>query len=239
VCLHRVGAPVSTKALPWLGQENNGCSSISLNTEMTTLKSFGCSFMTNDYKTAWPELISKKLNLLHECYASPGAGNFKIYCDILANSYKNDGSVYLINWTWIDRFDFVNHLEQWQTLRPAETSQLEKFYYQNFHSQLCDMISNASYIVSATEHLQSLNCPYVMTYMDHNLLMPIDPDWHDPRYLEVLQQKLQKILVDFDGDNFLDWSRKNNYPISKTLHPLEDAHRAAADYWLPAVKKLL
>jgi hypothetical protein len=219
---------------------------------MTTLKSFGCSFFYgSDLKdinlealsqpsvSVWPAVIAKNLNLNYECYAVPGQGNFKIYCDILANSYKNDNSVYLVNWTWIDRFDFVNHLEQWQTLRPSEVSQLEKFYYQNFHSQLCDMISDASYIVSAAEHLQSLNCPYIMTYMDHNLLMPINPNWHDPRYLEVLQQKLQRILADFDGDNFLDWSRKNNFAISEAWHPLEDAHRAAADYWLPAVKKLL
>jgi hypothetical protein len=225
---------------------------LSLNTDMTTLKSFGCSFIYgSDLKdinlealsqpsvSVWPAVIAKNLNLNYECYALAGQGNFKIYCDILANSYKNDDSVYLVNWTWIDRFDFVNHLEQWKTLRPSETSQLEKVYYQNFHSQLCDMISNASYIISAAEHLQSLNCPYVMTHMDHNLLMPIDPGWHDPRYLEVLQQKLQGILVDFDGDNFLDWSRKNNYPISDSWHPLEDAHRAAADYWLPTVKSLL
>jgi hypothetical protein len=230
--------------LRWPGQENKLRLCFSLNTEMTTIKSFGCSFiygsdMPRNYKDAWPNIISKKINLCHETYASPGAGNFKIYCDILANSYKNDNSIYLINWTWIDRFDYVDYQEQWNTLRPSESTELEKFYYRNFHSQLCDMISSASYIVSAAEHLRSLNCPYIMTYMDYNLLAPIDPNWHDPRYLEVLQNKLKKILVDFDGCNFLDWSRAHNYQISSTWHPLEQAHQAAAEYWLPAVKQLL
>jgi hypothetical protein len=78
-----------------------------------------------------------------------------------------------------------------------------------------------------------------MTYMDYNLLTIIDKNWHDPRYLEVLQQKLQTVLVNFDGENFFDWSRRQGYPISDTWHPLEQAHQAAADYWLPAVKKLL
>jgi hypothetical protein len=75
--------------------------------------------------------------------------------------------------------------------------------------------------------------------MDYNLLTPINPNWHDPRYLEVLQQKLKKYLVNFDGVNFLDWSKKNKFTISDSWHPLEEAHQAASEYWLPAVKKLL
>jgi len=225
---------------------------------MTTIKSFGCSFIygidlfdsvqfLSFLKTnicvhsllTWPALIAEQLSLEYECHATPGQGNFKIYCDILANSYPDDQSIYLINWTWIDRFDYVNSIEQWETLRPAEDSALEKFYYRNLHSQLQDMISNASYIVSAAEHLNSLNCSYIMTYMDYNLLTPINPNWHDPRYLEVLQQKLKKYLVNFDGVNFLDWSKKNKFTISDSWHPLEEAHQAASEYWLPAVKKLL
>jgi hypothetical protein len=224
---------------------------------MKTLKSFGCSFIYGSelgdsnfelanavtgfgpsFKT-WPALISKQLNLNYECYALPGQGNFKIYTDILANSYANDQSVYLINWTWIDRFDYVDQQGYWKTLRPAQENHEQEFYYRHLHSQLCDTISTASYIVSTAEHLTSLNCPYIMTYMDNNLLTPIDPTWHDPRYLEVLQHKLKKILVDFDGSNFLDWSKHHHYPVSDTWHPLEQAHAAAAKYWLPAVEKLL
>jgi len=251
VYLHRAGAPALTKVLHWPGQENNCWLCLSLNTEMKTLKSFGCSFiygseLPGEYYDpcrlsifSWPSLIAKQLKITHECYALPGVGNFKIYCDILSNSFYNEQSIFLINWTWIDRFDFVNQKEIWNTLRPAEATDLEKFYYRNLHSQLCNMISSASYIVSAAEHLRSLNCPFIMTYMDYSLLKPINPNWHDPRYLEVLQKKLKEILVDFDGKNFLDWSRKNNFAISKLWHPLEAAHQAAAEYWAPSVEKLL
>jgi hypothetical protein len=219
---------------------------------MTKLKSFGCSFIFGDelhdvnleYELdpssfTWPALIAKNLNLEYECLASPGAGNFKIYCDILANSYYQDDSIYIINWTWIDRFDYINSTENWNTLRPAEENQLQDFYYRNIHSQLCDMVASSSWIVSAAEHLKSLGCPFIMTYMDYNLLTPIDPNWHDPRYLEILQQKLSTILVNFDEVNFLDWSRKQGLDISKNWHPLEDAHRAAAEYWMPAVQKII
>jgi hypothetical protein len=101
------------------------------------------------------------------------------------------------------------------------------------------MIANASWIVSAAEHLTSLGCPFVMTYMDQNLLTPIDPNWHDPRYLEILQQKLSKVLVNFEGMNFLDWSREKSYPVSATWHPLEAAHAAAAEFWLSKIQSLV
>jgi hypothetical protein len=219
---------------------------------MTKLKSFGCSFIygsdlhdvsleydLHPSNNTWPALIAKKLNVEHQCYAAPGQGNFKIYCDILANSYCNDNSIYVINWTWIDRFDYVNSQEHWQTLRPAQEHEIQDFYYRNLHSQLQDMIANAAWIVSAAEHLKSLNCNFVMTYMDRNLLTPVDPNWNDPRYLKVLQQKLGHLLLDFDGLNFLDWARQNHYPVSRQWHPLEAAHQAAADYWLSHVQSLV
>jgi hypothetical protein len=221
------------------------------------LKSFGCSFIYGseladslvevvdvnpwfaESNLTWPALIAKNLNLDYECHALPGQGNFKIFCDILANSYCDDQSVYLINWTWIDRFDYVDQNEHWDTLRPANENPQQQFYYRHLHSQLCDMISDASYIVSAAQHLQSLQRPFLMTFMDYNLLSPVDPNWHDPRYLEVLQNKLKTHLLNFDGLNFLDWSRKNNFSIGPDGHPLEQAHAAAAAYWLSAVNKLL
>lgn len=215
---------------------------------MTKLKSFGCSFIfgselqddcTNKPSgLTWPALIAKNLDFKYECYARPGQGNFKIYCDILANSYCND-SIYLINWTWIDRFDYIDSKEQWNTLRPAQENQIQDFYYRNLHSQFRDMVANAAWIVSAAEHLKSLKCPFIMTYMDYNLLTPVDPNWHNPRYLEILQHKLSEILINFDKLNFLDWSRQHNYAISNSWHPLDQAHQAAADYWLPFVKKII
>ena len=216
---------------------------------MTNLKSFGCSFIygselsgtdpysiVNPSNLTWPALIAKQLGLEYHCYARPGQGNLKIYSDILSNSYQNDNSLYVINWTWIDRFDYVNPQEQWKTLRPSETGDVEKFYYQNLHSQITDMILSASLIVSAAEHLNSLGCSFVMSYMDQNLFTAVDPTWHDPRYVQVLQQKLNSILVNFDGMNFVDWSQQHGYPVSDSWHPLEAAHAAAADYWLPHVQ---
>jgi hypothetical protein len=219
---------------------------------MKTIKSFGCSFIygsdlkdsdltekTNPSKLVWPAVIAKNLDLSYRCYAKPGQGNLKIFSDILANSYKNDHSIYIVNWTWIDRFDYITVDSDWSTVMPNNSGSIESFYYRNLHNQITDMINTCSYIISSVEHLVYLNCPFIMTYMDHNLFTAVDPTWHNPRYVDVMQQKLKTMLQNFDDLNFLEWSQKNNYSISKGWHPLEDAHAAAADYWLPAVKKLL
>jgi hypothetical protein len=93
--------------------------------------------------------------------------------------------------------------------------------------------------VLAAQHLQEQGIPYVMSCMDHLLFETVDPDWHNPKYMESLQHKLGNILINFDKLNFLDWSRQHNFPVSATWHPLEAAHRAAADHWLPQIQSLV
>jgi hypothetical protein len=216
---------------------------------MKTLKSFGCSFVygsdlsdctNHSYsRWAWPALIAKQLKFKYRCLAKPGQGNFKIYCDILANSDTNKDSVFLINWTWIDRYDYIDREENWQTLRPANENHLQRFYYQNLHSQMVDIIQDATYIVAAAKHLQGLQIPYIMTYMDNLLFEPVNSACQNLKYVESLQHKLRNILVDFGDTNFLDWSYKNNFAVSERWHPLEEAHQGAANYWLPIIQNLL
>jgi hypothetical protein len=80
---------------------------------------------------------------------------------------------------------------------------------------------------------------FVMTYMDHNMVEPINPNWHDPKYVSVIQNKMKNFLVDFDGNNFLDWSRNQGFAISETWHPLARAHQAAADLMMPRIDAIL
>jgi hypothetical protein len=69
-----------------------------------------------------------------------------------------------------------------------------------------------------------------MTYMDSLLF---DNRWNVTAGIEYLQQKIRPHLHQFDGLNFVDWSKNNGYPIgNQGNHPLEAAHAAAADYLL-------
>jgi len=213
------------------------------------LKSFGCSFVYGSdlpdvldifmehSNLTWPALIAKECGLSYECYATPGSGNFKILCDIVSQASLDDPALFLINWTWIDRFDFVNDLEQWETMRPATETEKARTYYRYFHSQIKDMIESVHRVHTAVDFLNERKIPFVMTYMDHNLLTPIDPNWQDPKYISVMQNKIKKYLTDFQGKNFLDWSRDRGFGISNNWHPEEAAHRAAAEYMLPKIRQ--
>jgi len=218
------------------------------------LKSFGCSFVAgsdlsdqvdHDWPTfahsdlTWPALLAKYHGLNYECWAWPGVGNLKILCDIISQASLKEPAIFLINWTWIDRFDFVDDREQWTTLRPSVDDDVSKTYFKHLHSQIKDMITSIYAVNTAIDFLHQREIPFVMTYMDYLLLEHIDPDWHDPKYVTVMQSKIENFLVDFDGKNFLDWSQDRGFAVSENWHPLEQAHQAAADYMLPRIDAIL
>ena len=87
-------------------------------------------------------------------------------------------------------------------------------------------------MVAVISLLQSRGIDFFMTAQDTILIEPVNPNWHDPRAIRLLQKTLKPYLNWFDGLSFLDWSRQQGYEISKTLHPLDAAHQAAADYMI-------
>jgi hypothetical protein len=186
-----------------------------------------------DLNKTWPAVIAERLDHDYVCYAAPGVGNSQILQQIIQAYHDHgDTAIYLVNWTWIDRFDYVSiEDEKWHTVRPGlDNPQLDEFYYRNFHSELADKFHSLVYVSQAQEILK--NSRYIMTYMDHLLL---DQRWHAPDYVTYLQCQVQNNLKNFDGKNFLDWSRANGYAISKRWHPLEQAHAHAAEYWLSRI----
>ena len=78
-----------------------------------------------------------------------------------------------------------------------------------------------------------------MTYMDSILFENIRPEWHQPDAVIYLQQQIRPYMHEFDGKNFLDWSRDQSYEISDLWHPLEKAHAAAANYLVPVIDAIL
>ena len=49
---------------------------------------------------------------------------------------------------------------------------------------------------------------------------------------QALLPAVQTQICTFEGASFVEWAHDNKYPISATKHPLEAAHRAAAEYAL-------
>lgn len=189
-----------------------------------------------DHNKTWPSLIAIQMGAKYQCYAQPGVGNNRILQQVIqAHHDFGDEVIYLINWSWIDRFDYVSiDDEQWHTSRPGlEDSYRDEIYFKHFHSELADKFHSLVCVSQSQQILK--NSRYIMTYMDHLLL---DQAWHAPDYISYLQRLVSNKLDNFEGKNFLQWSRDQGYPISNTLHPLEEAHQNAAAYWLPRIISL-
>lgn len=214
------------------------------------LKSFGCSFIFGselaDTSTepgvvtpsncTWPAHLARHLGKDYECYARPGAGNLQILEQILNQASNNiNVDLFVIGWTWIDRFDYYNSnydgtvRQDWSTIMPVDTNALAKTYYRDLHSEYRDKFTCLSYIKLAIDTLNQKGIPFIMTYMD-NLLF--DQRWHTTPAVLDLQAYVKPHMTTFEGQSFLEWSRKHGYPETATWHPLEAAHSAAGDYMI-------
>lgn len=223
------------------------------------LKSFGCSLvfgtdLPNDGRYsriatpsdhAWPALIAQSLDLPFECHARPGAGNFEISQRIINEIGKETGDIYIINWTWIERFSYIdetlyNHHPLnpmgWKSIMPVDTNDIADFYYRSLHTQLRDKMVSLASIKTAIDACLQTATPFVMTWIDDLIW---ETKWHAPPSVTWLQDQIRPHLEEFEGRDFLEWSRFNGFEISSTMHPLVEAHQAAADLWTPRVRDII
>ena len=219
------------------------------------LKSFGCSFIFGSeladdgrdglYATpsqlTWPAHLARHLAKEYQCYARPGAGNLQILEQILnqeAGSNKSD--LFVIGWTWIDRFDYYpansNNPSRspWRTIMPIDESELAKIYYRDLHSEYRDKFTCLSYIKLSIDTLNQTGIPFIMTYMDELLF---DQQWHTSPAIINLQEYIKPYMTKFEKQSFLNWSRDKGYPETAAWHPLEEAHCAAGAYMIKVFDK--
>ena len=223
------------------------------------LKSFGCSFvfgtdLPNDARYtsiatpsdhAWPALMASALDLPFECHARPSAGNFEISQRIINEIGRETGDVYIINWSWIDRFSYIDETQYdrhplnplgWASLTPAYTTDRAEFYYRSLHTQLRDKMASLTAIKVALDACLQTGTPFVMTASDDLIW---ETKWHAPPSVLWLQDQIRPYFSDFQGVSFLEWSRRQGFAVSETWHPLEQAHSAAADLWLPRLREII
>lgn len=208
------------------------------------LKSFGCSFIfgtdlpddgrekmfATPSKYTWPSHLATHLGYEHRCYARPGIGNLRIMERVLSQAANIEPAFFVIGWTWIDRFDYANAQDNsWTTLMPIDTSRLATTYYRDLHSQYRDKLTTLINIKVVIDTLRQKNQKFLMTYMDDLIF---ETRYHTSPAISELQDYIRPYMTTFDGKNFLDWCKEHQYEISPTLHPLEQAHRAGADYMI-------
>jgi hypothetical protein len=210
------------------------------------IKSFGCSFVfgtdlpdqtsVNSSQLAWPAMFSKKLGHHHLCYARAGIGNLAIADRVLQEVAQDVTALFIIGWTWIDRFDYgvIDQKSSWSTLRPGSDSGLAKTYYQELHSETKDKLTSLMTIRTVIDSLRERNFPFIMTYTDELLF---DCAYNTTPTIRALQDYVEPHMTRFEGKTFLDWSRSHGYPESAGWHPLEQAHSAGAELMVQAFDK--
>ena len=212
------------------------------------LKSFGCSFIFgNDLKDdgrngkyatpsklTWPALLAQECNFDYTCYAKPGSGNLRILESILTHAASGEKDLFVIGWTWIDRFDYTDLVDKWNTILPVDDGALARTYYKELHSQFRDKLTTLIHIKTAIDTLNHYRIPFIMTFMDELIF---ETKWHTTPAVTSTQDFIRPYMTTFQGKTFLDWSRKNNYEISPTLHPLEQAHAAASKLMIEEIRK--
>lgn len=213
---------------------------------------FGSELKNNaDGSKAWPGLVAKELGYDYYTSAVPGCGNDHIARQIYTWFSNNSpvDTLAVINWTWMSRWDFyiVEH-ETWITLGPTcvpeklkgtveetQAHDMVNFYHNRINSSiLWNKFRNLQTIYAVQQYLNQKGIESVQTYMDYELL---SQQWHAPDYVQELQQLVSPSLQLFDNKNFVDWSYSNSYPVTiQNIHPLEEAHEAAAKYWKDVYK---
>lgn len=193
----------------------------------------------------WPALVASRLQYQYSCRAQGGSGNLCIMDRAVRSSFLDAGnSLSIINWTLIDRFDYSNpfgpHYNNggldYLTLRPMDTDDTTVYYFKNLQSEYRDKLTALMYIKTTIDILRKNNRKFVMTCVDDLLFCT---KWHAPHHVLELQQEIRPYIHDFEGKNFLAWSRDRGFKITAAGHPLEAAHAAAADIMLPVIESIL
>ena len=196
-------------------------------------------------QSTWPALIAKLLNCDYECYAIGGKGNQWISWQV-ASRIKQD-TLCIVNWTWFERFDYVDvTTDEWTTTHPRHDEKLDHYFYRNLDNDVWNLHRNLQQIHSTISLLKQNNVNFIMTCLDNSYLSDLK-DFRPGKQSNTvwtnavsnLQEQVIPHIVDFEGMSFLEWSKHNSFELGPNGHPLEKAHAEAANYILDKCNKYL
>lgn len=204
------------------------------------LKSFGCSFIYGSElpdtqfgrslvwpsKKTWPALLASHHSIKYKSFARPGIGNLRIAEQILNECAAAELAVFVINWTFIDRYDYIDS-ENWSTILPGNNDTKSKLYYQNFHSEYCDKLATLTMMKLCVDTMLQHNIKFVMTYTDD---LVFDAQWHSSPAVTLLQNYIKPYCVTFNNKSFIQYAQDLGHEVTPTGHLLDSGHQACFEY---------
>jgi len=196
-------------------------------------------------KLTWPALFADKYQLEYVCLARPGHTiQFVIRSLFETLHHESQTCLFVIHWPNALRMEYVDrHSDTWIQINPNAvlfgneySDEIQTMYYKHMNSLLGDKWHSLLMIFSALQTLQQTKHQYAMTTVDDFLF---ETEFHNPPYVEFLQNKCRDHVHWFDNMTFLNWVKANKFAVGRNGHPLEQAHQHAFEYFEPLYKKLI
>lgn len=195
----------------------------------------------NDYSNStWPALLAQKLNLKYHSRSKGGIGNQWISWKASAGC-KSD-TLYVINWTFFERFDYLDvKTNWWTTTHPRHEDNLNHYFYKNIDSDIWNMLRNLQFMHSTLQLLLTHKVAFIMTCIDNQFKKSFDTIRSNDEFdgtlyntwnmsITRLQEQIIPYITEFDNMSFIEWANHNNFEFGNNGHPLEKAHTEAARY---------
>ena len=209
---------------------------------------FGSELKDNpDGSKAWPGLVAKELGWDYETFAVPGCGNEAIAMQIYSYFENNStqDTLAIVNWTWSQRWEFyvANGYETWLTIGPTcvpeklqqtlnnikDSTEIVEFGQKYaINSLLWNKFRSLQTMYSVLQYMDSKNINAIHTYTDRHIF---STEFHAPEYITALQDRVRPYMSEWDGKTFLEWNDEQGFYKTETLHPLEETHRIACEFW--------
>lgn len=192
----------------------------------------------------WPALIAQEMGLQYQSLSKPGHSVQFVLRELIESVTKENNVFYIILWPSANRYEYLNKdNNNWTQLTPNNilngtdmSPDIHKLYYSHVNSLLGDKWQNLLCIYTALQVLKNSKNLFSMSVISDFIY---NTEWHNPPYVKFLQDETKPYITQFDGLNFVDWANKCNFPIGIRMHPLTEAHAAAAKYWVSAYQTLL
>jgi hypothetical protein len=201
----------------------------------------GCTDQEYSLDT-WTALCAKDLGVEYRCLARGGVGNQFISSSVFlkyTSSIRKYRNFYVVNWTWIDRFDYIDiDTNIWRTIHPQHHNKLSHFFYKHIDNVAWNLMRNLQIIYATIQFLEANDCDFFMTCQDETLFTKDYAIDHTPM-ISTLQSFIKPYMNYIENQNFLDWSKDKGFPIGPGGHPLEEAHAAAAPFYLDKIRSRL
>ena len=187
----------------------------------------------------WPALLAHQLGIDYDCRAMGGRGNQYISNQVNRHINSADNYLFIVNWTYFGRFDFLDHDDLWSTICPGYIEhKFETDYYKIFDNDIWNLNRNLQIIHSVLSLLREYKIDFIFTCHDSTFKATFDNlrtykselQNHWQKSIDVLSKSVVPTITEFEGVTFREWAAKHDYPVGPGGHPLEKAHIEAAKY---------